>query len=130
MSRVGFEPTILLFERAKMFHALDCAATVTYGFTSKKQIFCLAAEPRVQSHVAGFLRPLRFVSVSYSTKSPYSSRGTNTVGFIEARCLNIPHPLSPPSSALLWRDTSKIHSAVFQENCVYSAHRLSAIGAP
>jgi hypothetical protein len=28
MSRVGFEPTILLFQRMKTFHALDRAATV------------------------------------------------------------------------------------------------------
>jgi formylmethanofuran dehydrogenase subunit E len=27
MPRVGFEPTIPVFERAKTFHALDCAAT-------------------------------------------------------------------------------------------------------
>jgi hypothetical protein len=29
MSCVGFEPTILAFERAKTVHASDCAATVT-----------------------------------------------------------------------------------------------------
>jgi hypothetical protein len=29
MPRVGFEPTILAFERAKRVHALDRAATVT-----------------------------------------------------------------------------------------------------
>jgi hypothetical protein len=28
MSGVGFEPTIPVFERAKIFHALDSAATV------------------------------------------------------------------------------------------------------
>jgi hypothetical protein len=28
MPRVGFEPTILAFERANTVHALDCAATV------------------------------------------------------------------------------------------------------
>jgi hypothetical protein len=28
MPRVGFEPTIPVFERAKTVHALDCAATV------------------------------------------------------------------------------------------------------
>jgi hypothetical protein len=28
MPRVGFEPTILVFERAKRVHALDCAVTV------------------------------------------------------------------------------------------------------
>jgi hypothetical protein len=28
MFRVGFEPTIPVFERAKTFHALDCIATV------------------------------------------------------------------------------------------------------
>jgi hypothetical protein len=28
MSRVGFEPTILVFKRAKTFHTLDCATTV------------------------------------------------------------------------------------------------------
>jgi hypothetical protein len=28
MPRVRFEPTILVFERAKIVHALDCAATV------------------------------------------------------------------------------------------------------
>jgi hypothetical protein len=28
MSRVGFEPTIPVFERAKMVHAVDSAATV------------------------------------------------------------------------------------------------------
>jgi hypothetical protein len=28
MPRVRFEPTILVFERAKTVHALDCAATV------------------------------------------------------------------------------------------------------
>jgi hypothetical protein len=28
MVRVGFEPTILLFERAKTFHSLNRAATV------------------------------------------------------------------------------------------------------
>jgi hypothetical protein len=28
MPRVGFEPTITVFERAKTFHALDGAATV------------------------------------------------------------------------------------------------------
>jgi hypothetical protein len=28
MPRVGFEPTIPAFERAKTVHALDCAATV------------------------------------------------------------------------------------------------------
>jgi hypothetical protein len=28
MSRVGFEPTIPVFEQAKTVHALDCAATV------------------------------------------------------------------------------------------------------
>jgi hypothetical protein len=31
MSLVGFEPTIPVFERAKTFHALDRAATVTGG---------------------------------------------------------------------------------------------------
>jgi hypothetical protein len=28
MPREGFEPTIPVFERAKMVHALDCAATM------------------------------------------------------------------------------------------------------
>jgi hypothetical protein len=28
MSRVGFEPTVSMFERAKIFHASDRAATV------------------------------------------------------------------------------------------------------
>jgi hypothetical protein len=28
MSRVGFEPTIPVFERVKMVHALDCAVTL------------------------------------------------------------------------------------------------------
>jgi hypothetical protein len=28
MPRVGFEPTIPVFEQLKMVHALDCAATV------------------------------------------------------------------------------------------------------
>jgi hypothetical protein len=32
MPRVGFEPTIPVFERAKTVHALDCAATVIGGF--------------------------------------------------------------------------------------------------
>jgi hypothetical protein len=32
MSLVGFEPTIPVFERAKTFHALDRAATVTGHF--------------------------------------------------------------------------------------------------
>jgi hypothetical protein len=32
MPRVGFEPTIPVFERAKIVHALDRAATVTVLF--------------------------------------------------------------------------------------------------
>jgi hypothetical protein len=32
MPRVGFEPTILAFERAKTVHTLDRAATVIGGF--------------------------------------------------------------------------------------------------
>jgi hypothetical protein len=38
MPLVGFEPTIPVFERAKTFHALDCAATVIgtmYANTTK-----------------------------------------------------------------------------------------------
>jgi hypothetical protein len=31
MTRVGFEPTITVFERAKTVHTLDRAATVNYG---------------------------------------------------------------------------------------------------
>jgi hypothetical protein len=31
MPRVGFEPTIPVFERAKTFNALDRAASVTHG---------------------------------------------------------------------------------------------------
>jgi hypothetical protein len=34
MPQVGFEPTIPAFERAKTFHALDCAAT---GIGTKRQ---------------------------------------------------------------------------------------------
>jgi hypothetical protein len=40
MPRVGFEPTIPVFERAKTVHALDCAATVigyTVTFTCIKE---------------------------------------------------------------------------------------------
>jgi hypothetical protein len=32
MSRVGFEPTIPVFQRAKTFHAVDRAATVNSNF--------------------------------------------------------------------------------------------------
>jgi hypothetical protein len=35
MPRVGFEPTIPLFERVKTVHVLDCAATVM-GYFRKK----------------------------------------------------------------------------------------------
>jgi hypothetical protein len=36
MSRVGFEPTIPAFVRAKTIHALDRAVTVTGLYTDKK----------------------------------------------------------------------------------------------
>jgi hypothetical protein len=36
MHRVGFEPTITLLERVKLFHVLDRAAAVT-GFISLSQ---------------------------------------------------------------------------------------------
>jgi hypothetical protein len=35
MPRVGFEPTIQVFERAKAIHALDRAATVIGGNVNK-----------------------------------------------------------------------------------------------
>jgi hypothetical protein len=38
MPRVGFEPTILVFERAKMVHALDRAATVIGPSTDNSNI--------------------------------------------------------------------------------------------
>jgi hypothetical protein len=38
MSRVGFEPTIPVFELKKTFHDLDCAATVI-GSCKSKDIF-------------------------------------------------------------------------------------------
>jgi hypothetical protein len=34
MSRVGFEPTMPEFERAKIVHALDCVATVIGIYTT------------------------------------------------------------------------------------------------
>jgi hypothetical protein len=49
MPRVGFEPTIPVFERAKIFHALDRAATMigklrlwrSLNHTSKEQHYAL-----------------------------------------------------------------------------------------
>jgi hypothetical protein len=38
MPRVGFEPTIPVFERAKTVHALDRSATVVGGFCTYKYI--------------------------------------------------------------------------------------------
>jgi hypothetical protein len=80
----------------------------------------------------GFLWSFRFVSVSYySTKSPYSSLGSGTVGLFEDTvprdCL-IPPPTCSP--VLLWHDTSTFESVVFLENCVYRARRLSTMRAP
>jgi hypothetical protein len=44
MSRDGFEPTIPVFERAKVFHALDRAATVIGPkFHKDKEIFLLVS---------------------------------------------------------------------------------------
>jgi hypothetical protein len=38
MPQVGFEPTIPAFERAKIVHALDCAATVI-GYSATYDLF-------------------------------------------------------------------------------------------
>jgi hypothetical protein len=35
MPRVGFEPTTPVFERAKIVHASDCAASVTGNITTQ-----------------------------------------------------------------------------------------------
>jgi hypothetical protein len=52
MPLVGFEPTIPVFERAKMFHALDRAAIVIVKiFTVLKfvdHIECICASPYFQ----------------------------------------------------------------------------------
>jgi hypothetical protein len=39
MPRVGFEPTIPTFERAKTLHSLDCKATVIGKYAYKIHIF-------------------------------------------------------------------------------------------
>jgi hypothetical protein len=44
MPRLGFEPTIQMFERAKSFYALDCAATVIG--TELYKLFYLMTEYR------------------------------------------------------------------------------------
>jgi hypothetical protein len=46
MPRVGFEPTIPVFEWAKAFHALDGAAIVIGGFYDESDILTIEAANR------------------------------------------------------------------------------------
>jgi hypothetical protein len=55
MPRVGFEPAIPVFERAKTVHALDCAATVIGTGSTNNLLslsFFMATHARKQSILA------------------------------------------------------------------------------
>jgi hypothetical protein len=50
MPRVGFEPTIPAFERAKTVHALDRAATVIGCVTETPAFLFVSTTNRTQQH--------------------------------------------------------------------------------
>jgi hypothetical protein len=54
MPLVGFEPMIPVFERAKMFHALDCVATVIGPLPLPGNLNCLPSTKGTRSSVVGW----------------------------------------------------------------------------
>jgi hypothetical protein len=62
--RVGFEPTILVYERAKTFHVLDCVATVIGWFhigTSELSSKNISVEVRPVHPDGVGLFPVRYI---------------------------------------------------------------------
>jgi hypothetical protein len=64
MPRVGFEPTIPVFERAKTVHAVDCAATVI-GFQSSLVVTNNFAEESRSSDTDGTSACLKILLLWY-----------------------------------------------------------------
>jgi hypothetical protein len=105
MPGVGFEPTIPAFERAKIVHALDRAATVigTFPFyLPPKEVLC-------SYKVRGFVRLYHFTSIFFWFRSVYLVYGIPLV--------------SQPTLTASWSD-SEHQTLGFPSHCSLYRHIL------